>query len=569
MRNISKSLVIGFLLALLPVPILHAQPAQGVHPYNTAAAQNAPAGQAPDELIKKLSDLVHARKYVEAEQFTAGLLVAFPDDQRLIKVKALLDKSLAAEGTTSVNPGNAPASSNSPAAAQTPSNVNREELTGMDKIDYSALLELAREAQQNSDLLEQSKLLQQFMEQSAQFLQQHPDQMLLWQLRAASAINLHEPLAGFDAAQKLLSAGSANSNEPNVSQLLAKLKLLGWLDAQQAQAMQLSADHEREQQAAAARAEQLRLESAKYTLPVAHAHGFTYSYGYMTVNEHDAVYVADDETIHLAKSDIQELKVFCVANNMCGLYFYPKDGRKFFFLAVTEYAVANKTVEGKVVFPPSVIGNAVVARWKYVSADKKTLSPPPPAQDSASENAPAPPAPAQAARSSVPPNNRAPQRVATGSDLEQILVSATRGPESAAKGEDSSAPALAEKSAALVAVSNTTVLHVYRPHHLTAAVQKPYIYVDGKQITTIGNSQEVRMLLAPGEHSITVSKKYVDNLVPINDLPMAAGGEYWVRVELSAGAWGAHTKLYVVPTAQARDESKEMKEVQIDDVSVN
>lgn len=568
MRNIPKCFVLAFFLALLAVPILHAKPALGGHASDTAAAQSTPAGQAPDELITKLSDLVHAGKYVEAEQFTAGLLVAFPDDQRLIKVKALLDKSLAAGGTTNVSPGNAPASSNSP-AEQPPSNANREELTGMDKIDYSALLELAREAQQNSDLPEQSKLLQQFMEQSAQFLQKHPNQMLLWQLRAASAISLHEPLAGFDAAQKLLSAGAANSNDPHVSQLLAKLKSLGWLDAQHAQALQLSADREREQEAAAARAEQLRAENAKYTLPVAHAHGFSYSYGYMTVNDYDAVYVADDETIHLAKSDIRELKVFCVANNMCGLYFFPKDGRKYFFLAVTEYAVANKTVEGKVIFPPSVIGNAVVARWKYVSTDKKTLSPPSPAQDSASENAPAPPAPVQAARSSVPANNGVPRPVTTGSDLEQTLVSEARDPKSAAKGEDSSAPSLTEKSAARVAVSNTTVLHVYRPHHLTAAVQKPYIYVDGKQITTIANSQEVRMLLAPGEHSITVSKKYVDNLVPINDLQMAAGGEYWVRVEISAGAWGAHTKLYVVPTAQARDESKEMKEVQIDDVSMN
>lgn len=568
MSNISKSLVLGFFLALLPVPVLHAQPAQGVHASNGALAQNTPAGQAPDELIKKLSDLVHAGKYMEAEQFTAGLLVAFPDDQRLIKAKALLDKSLAAGGTTNGSPGISPASSDSP-TAQPPSNANREELTGMDKIDYSALLELAREAQQNSDLPEQNKLLQQFMEQSAQFLQKHPDQMLLWQLRAASAISLHEPLAGFDAAQKLLSRGAANSKDPNVSQLLAKLKLLGWLDAQQAQALQLSADHEREQQEAAARAEQLRAENAKYTLPVAHARGFSYSYGYMTVNDNDAVYVADDETIHLAKGDIRELKVFCVANNMCGLYFYPKDGRKLFFLAVTAYAVANKTVEGKVIFPPSVIGNAVVARWKYVSTDKKTLSPPPPAQDSASENAPAPPAPAQSARSFVPANSGAPQLVATGSDLEQTLLPAARLPESAAKGKDSSAPALAEKAAVAVGVSNTTVLHVYRPHHFTAAGQKPYIYVDGKQITTIANSQEVRLLLTPGEHSITVSKKYVDNLVPINDLPMAAGGEYWVRVEISAGAWGAHTKLYVVAAAQARDEAKEMKEMQIDNVSMN
>jgi hypothetical protein len=567
MRNISKSLVLGFFLAVLGLPILHAQPAPGSHASNPAAAQTTPAAQAPDELLKKLSDLVHAGKYAEAQQLTAGLLLAYPDDQRLIKTKALLDQSLATGGAADASPSVALPSSNSPSAPP-PSSVTPEQLTGMDKIDYSALLELAREAQQNSDLPEQTKLLQQFMEQSAQFLRKHPDQMLLWQLRAASAISLQAPLAGYDAAQKLLAADAANSNDPNVLQLLTKLKLLGWLDAQQVRALQLSADNERAQQAAAASAEQRKAESAKFTFPVAHSHAFSYSYGHMTVNEDDAVYVADDETIHLAKSDIRELKVLCVANNMCGLYFYPKDGRKFFFLAVTEYAVANKTLEGKVVFPPSVIGNAVVARWKYVSTDQKTLSPPPPAQNSASASAAQAPA-AQPARSVEAASNSALQPLAPASELEQTFASAVPAREPSAKTENSSAPAPAEKSAAPSATSSTTVLHVYRPHHLTGASQQPYIYIDGKQITTIANSQDVRMLLAPGKHTISVFKKYIDSQVPINDLPMAAGGEYWVRLEISAGAWGGHAKLYVVPSEQARDESKEMKEVRIDDVSMN
>jgi hypothetical protein len=30
--------------------------------------------------MKKLSDLVHAGKYTEAQQLTAALLLAFPDD---------------------------------------------------------------------------------------------------------------------------------------------------------------------------------------------------------------------------------------------------------------------------------------------------------------------------------------------------------------------------------------------------------------------------------------------------------------------------------------------------------
>jgi hypothetical protein len=77
------------------------------------------------------------------------------------------------------------------------------------------------------------------------------------------------------------------------------------------------------------------------------------------------------------------------------------------------------------------------------------------------------------------------------------------------------------------------------------------------------------MLLAPGKHNISVSKKYVDNELPINDLDMAAGNEYWIRVDISAGAFAARSKLYVVPTDKAQLESKRMEEIRIGDLSMN
>lgn len=44
-----------------------------------------PAGQAPDDVLKKLSDVVHAGKYAEAQQTITAMLILYPDDQRLIK----------------------------------------------------------------------------------------------------------------------------------------------------------------------------------------------------------------------------------------------------------------------------------------------------------------------------------------------------------------------------------------------------------------------------------------------------------------------------------------------------
>jgi hypothetical protein len=139
-----------------------------------------PTGQAPDEATKKITQLVHAGKYADAQKLTEGLLLAYPDDQRLIKAKALIDKMLAPGGSTE----SVPRSSES---AQPATTANAERLSGMDKVDYNALIVLARQAQQTTDLDEQKKLLKQFMDQSNSFLQKHPDQELLWQLRATSA----------------------------------------------------------------------------------------------------------------------------------------------------------------------------------------------------------------------------------------------------------------------------------------------------------------------------------------------------------------------------------------------
>jgi len=212
-----KSLIWGSILVLATVCLL---PAQLTNASATAANSVAvtPTGQAPDDVIKKLSELIHAGKYPEAQQMTVGLLAAYPDDQRLIKAKTLLDKLLVV--SSSSQPTNSVAQ---PAT---------EQLTGMDKVDYNALIQRAREAQQTTDLDQQKILLQQFMVDSSEFLQKHPDQILIWQFRAVSAISLDDIVAGNEAGQKLLSMGAANSNDPNLQQLLAQLKNKGWFDQQ-------------------------------------------------------------------------------------------------------------------------------------------------------------------------------------------------------------------------------------------------------------------------------------------------------------------------------------------------
>jgi hypothetical protein len=64
MRKFSKSLICGSFLTLICLPPLHAQtPANPPTASNATAANPAPTVQAPDDVMKKLSDLVHAGKY--------------------------------------------------------------------------------------------------------------------------------------------------------------------------------------------------------------------------------------------------------------------------------------------------------------------------------------------------------------------------------------------------------------------------------------------------------------------------------------------------------------------------
>lgn len=135
MERPTKLLICGFLIVLASLAPMHAQHATTD---SNAAPSTPAAAQAPEDMTKKITDLVNAGKYAEAQQLTTGLLVAYPDDQRLIKAKALIEKLLppdsAANGT----------SQNSQPAQ--PAANNGEEFSGMDKIDYNALIELAREA---------------------------------------------------------------------------------------------------------------------------------------------------------------------------------------------------------------------------------------------------------------------------------------------------------------------------------------------------------------------------------------------------------------------------------------
>lgn len=220
MERLRRLFICGLFLVLGGLASLRAQTV----PTNSNAVPGPPsAAQASDEMTKRITDLVDAGKYAEAQELTTGLLVAYPDDQRLIKTQALLKQLLASKAAAPLNAG--VNSADQPA-------TDAGHLTGMDKVDYNALIEQARQAQETTDPEQQKSSLQRFLSDSKLFLQKHPEQMLLWQIRAAAAISVGNPDAGYQAAQKLLAAGAVDSNDAALQRLLGQLKNNGWLDKQ-------------------------------------------------------------------------------------------------------------------------------------------------------------------------------------------------------------------------------------------------------------------------------------------------------------------------------------------------
>ena len=220
MKKWTKLFICGLFLVLGGLASLRGQIAST---HSDASSQPA-AARASDEMTQRITDLVNAGKYLEAQALTTGLLVAYPNDERLIQTQALL-KQLVPTAAVPSTPGIS-------LAAQPATGADAGHLTGMDKVDYNALIERARQAQQTTDPEQQKSSLQRFLSDSSLFLQKHPEQMLLWQIRAAAAISVNDPDAGYEAAQKLLAAGVADSNDPALQRLLAQLKNNGWLDKQ-------------------------------------------------------------------------------------------------------------------------------------------------------------------------------------------------------------------------------------------------------------------------------------------------------------------------------------------------
>lgn len=105
-------------------------------------------------------------------------------------------------------------------------------LSGTERRRYNGLLVIIDEADAAKNPAERSKLLAEFLEKSAAFVQDHPQLLQVWTLRAVAAIELNRAKVAWESGQQMTQLGADNSDDPKVGKVLAMLDRKGWSGAQ-------------------------------------------------------------------------------------------------------------------------------------------------------------------------------------------------------------------------------------------------------------------------------------------------------------------------------------------------
>jgi tetratricopeptide (TPR) repeat protein len=116
-------------------------------------------------------------------------------------------------------------------------------------------------------------------------------------------------------------------------------------------------------------------------------------------------------------------------------------------------------------------------------------------------------------------------------------------------------------------LKDTAILHVIR-HSSTAGAMHPYILIDQQRTVEILNGQNVKILLPPGSHTISVGDKDVSES-RVSDLVIESGKEYWIKLSFSVGFSKAHSKLTLEEPRTAQTEAAKLVVINFGDAFKN
>ena len=104
-------------------------------------------------------------------------------------------------------------------------------------------------------------------------------------------------------------------------------------------------------------------------------------------------------------------------------------------------------------------------------------------------------------------------------------------------------------------------VYFYRYKQYVGAALSPSVYCDEGELARIENGRFFAAKLVPGKHVLRSNDKQSGI-----EAELKGGQEYYVRVELVAGAWKGHGRLIVVQPEQGSYEIKKLKPLDKDQV---
>ena len=119
----------------------------------------------------------------------------------------------------------------------------------------------------------------------------------------------------------------------------------------------------------------------------------------------------------------------------------------------------------------------------------------------------------------------------------------------AAIAQDAAAPAKAPD-----ANSSKATVYVYRYKQFVGSALAPSVYCDEAELARMENGRYFTVKLDPGKHTFRSNDKQSGT-----DLDLKAGQEYFLRVEIAAGAMKGHGRIVVMSPEQGSYELKSSK----------
>ena len=127
--------------------------------------------------------------------------------------------------------------------------------------------------------------------------------------------------------------------------------------------------------------------------------------------------------------------------------------------------------------------------------------------------------------------------------------------------QDAPTPKATNDQQVVSSSDSKATVHFYRYKQFVGSALSPSVYCDDGELARMDNGRFFTATLAPGKHVLRSN----DAQSGIES-ELKGGQEYYIRVEIAAGAWKGHGRLILVQPEQGAYEIKKLQPLDADKV---